>query len=1447
MLLYLALLLIASLPSVRAKMAERLSEAISTKIGSRAEIGNVKVDLFNTLTIDSLTIWDQRGGKMMTVGQAVGSVELMPLISSGKIKIANLKIFRGQLNLYRDTPHAQANYQFAIDSLMAKDGKDKGMEVDLRSVVLRDIALLYDVRSEFPNGKAIDINHVDVERLNASLVLKDLDKKQPSVRIRNLALRLRNGMGIEEMRASIVPDGAGNHVADVAVMELRLGNNLLWRAEDTQAVINSQTLSLNSLKLKSMLTAGSQFYDIAANVIKKTDNSTRPIEADMAVSSGSRKVADIKMRCAADIGESFNADVDLHITREEVDDVLRSLGIAMPDNEILNAVEYLDNVGKVDVNHDKVVYSGSVKSNICDIESDVEVRGSNAQYTLNIASATVPSSFKEGNVLQVSDANITGQTACRNGRWDKLLDASLSQIINELNGKVKASVAKATLGDVSLDNINMVCDLNDGKVLNEFSVDDSKLGLHAIVETRSAGETQSLYATVDVDHMKSGELGMRNSMLPTDFSGKIECSADNVFSLPGNFAVKMNDVAARYGNDVHSIDYLSVNGMTQGNAHKYTLDSDVATGEMVTNIPLHRLSDMIVEQISDHLPALNSRGNSERRDGWSYANMQLRMNDLSLMSDVLDLDLTTEEPVDITGFVTDNGRRMSFTLSAPALSIDGVKYEGLSGWINNSTDSLAGAMMMTRYFGAAPVRIENHLSGRDNNIFSEALWKNLKNGNTYGSLKTETKLRRDADNRLAVSTHVLPTNLFIADTAWQISPATLEYDGTAFRIKDLTVSRGEQYVSVNANVGNQEKDLLVELNDVEVAYLLGLTNFKPVSFGGKASGSIKNSAENPNEIHADLFVRDFLFNDASLGVLDAKGLYDIEGSVLSINAKAQRAETDSTLIDGKVKLKDKLLDFHFKSEKTNLQFLNRYVGRFIDDLEGTTSGDFHLFGTFRDVQMEADETINYFAFRPKMLGVLYTMENQPIHIRPDTIDFTGFKVRDPYGNEADVRGSVNHHYLFRFNYDIDFDLHDLMTINWKEENSRAFWGRIFTDGHMNLHGTTRDVHLTGELTSANGDDKSVLYYNSGTYGAVDENKEYIHFVSSRDAMATTGDAPDASIETVIANTGADVRMDIKFNATPDATLNIVTDPVTRDQMSLVGVGPLQLTYYNKGRFALNGLYSVNDGNYKLTIKDIIHKNFDIQSGGYLRFNGAPAEADINLKGVHRVNSVSLSDLNVGASRSNSTVGVDCILNFSGKAADPKVSFDIDFPKANSDENLMLKKFILTEEDRNMQAVYLLSIGRFYTYNYNDFSTNTGGQNQSTVAMTSFLAGTLSGQINNILQDAFHITNWNFGTSVAAGRMGWDDMEVQGSLSGKMFNNRLLFNGNIGYRDQVTTYSNNFIGDFNLQWLLNKSGTISLKAYSETNDRYFTKSSLTTQGGGILFQKDFRKLREFFNK
>ncbi len=106
------------------------------------------------------------------------------------------------------------------------------------------------------------------------------------------------------------------------------------------------------------------------------------------------------------------------------------------------------------------------------------------------------------------------------------------------------------------------------------------------------------------------------------------------------------------------------------------------------------------------------------------------------------------------------------------------------------------------------------------------------------------------------------------------------------------------------------------------------------------------------------------------------------------------------------------------------------------------------------------------------------------------------------------------------------------------------------------------------------------------------------------------------------------------------------------------------------------------------------------------------------------------------------------------------------------------------------------------------------------------------------------SNWTFGANVATGEMGWSDMEVGGLLSGRLFNNRLLVNGNFGYRER--TYSNtNFVGDFDINYLLTPSGSFSVKAYSETNDRYFSKSSMTTQGVGLQAKREFNSIRDLF--
>ena len=111
---------------------------------------------------------------------------------------------------------------------------------------------------------------------------------------------------------------------------------------------------------------------------------------------------------------------------------------------------------------------------------------------------------------------------------------------------------------------------------------------------------------------------------------------------------------------------------------------------------------------------------------------------------------------------------------------------------------------------------------------------------------------------------------------------------------------------------------------------------------------------------------------------------------------------------------------------------------------------------------------------------------------------------------------------------------------------------------------------------------------------------------------------------------------------------------------------------------------------------------------------------------------------------------------------------------------MVRSIVSTEEERNMQAVYLLGMGRFF-----NTATNKGnyGQDQSITAVNSLLSSTLSTQLNQFIANATGTSKWSFGANFKTGDDGWRNMDVEGMLSGTLFDDRLIVGGNFGYREK----------------------------------------------------------------
>ena len=257
---------------------------------------------------------------------------------------------------------------------------------------------------------------------------------------------------------------------------------------------------------------------------------------------------------------------------------------------------------------------------------------------------------------------------------------------------------------------------------------------------------------------------------------------------------------------------------------------------------------------------------------------------------------------------------------------------------------------------------------------------------------------------------------------------------------------------------------------------------------------------------------------------------------------------------------------------------------------------------------------------------------------------------------------------------------------------------------------------------------------------------------------------------------------------------------------------------------------------------IVTKVFNIKSGSQISFRGNPLEADLNIDAIYSL-TANLTDLSESFAEekelSRTTVPVNTVLSVSGNLQHPDLKFDIAFPTLTQDIDRQVRSIISTEEMMNRQIIYLLALGKFYTPDY----MNVGQARNNELA--SVASSTLSSQLSNMLGQISD--KWNIGTNIRSDKGDFSDVEVELALSSQLLNNRLIFNGNFGYRDNQVN-SNAFVGDFDLEYLLNKSGSLRLKAYNHYNDRnYYIKSALTTQGVGIMFKRDFGRFTELFNR
>ena len=277
-------------------------------------------------------------------------------------------------------------------------------------------------------------------------------------------------------------------------------------------------------------------------------------------------------------------------------------------------------------------------------------------------------------------------------------------------------------------------------------------------------------------------------------------------------------------------------------------------------------------------------------------------------------------------------------------------------------------------------------------------------------------------------------------------------------------------------------------------------------------------------------------------------------------------------------------------------------------------------------------------------------------------------------------------------------------------------------------------------------------------------------------------------------------------------------------------------------FSLGGDYTIQDGSFHFSALNVVSRNFTIQDGSTLRFNGDVWNTDLDVKGRYTTKA-SLSNLlpsyyeegETGSGRRT----VYCGINISGKLRNPEVDFDIEVPDLNPVIQGQVESALNSEDKVQKQFVYLLIAGNFLPTDESGITAN------GSEVLLSNVSSIMSGQLNNIFQklDIPLDLGLNYQTTQA----GRDLFDV--AVSTQLFNNRVIVNGTVGNKQLVGGATTNEIaGDLDIEIKLNRSGSLRMSLFSHSADQYtYYLDNSQRNGGGITYQREFNSFGQFFRE
>ena len=1461
--LYLLIILTFSIPAVQEYLGKRAANVLAEKLGTSVTIGRLKYGLLSHLTLYQVNIKDQQGADMLTAGRISAHLDLMPL-TDGKISISTAQLFGAHAKLYQRDSLAKPNFQFVLDSLASKDTTSTSpLNLRINSLIIRHSTVSYDRKDLPQTAGVLNPNHLQISDISSHIILKALSEDSLNVNIKRLSFKEQSGLNITRLSMHFEGGRKNSSLTDFVLRmpgtNIQLGDikaNYRFRGEHfvTPSLHYSGSIEPSTITLSDLaclLPSLNTFQSTLSLAIIFNGEGERLNVPMLHIGS---TTGDIGINIGGWIKDlrasqpTWNADIhDLALSAKTVSFISENL-----QGQRIQVPQELVRMGNI---HMKGHANGK-GTNTIDTHNQLQTDAGSVNMTLAIDEKRHFNGHidtKDFNLKKVLDDDQFGILSTDIDLSGQLPDHQ--PLMVKANGVVHQFEFKGyNYQHINIDGLYSPTDIH-----GHASIDDANIGLMVDGSIVKIGKQHNVKLEATFANISPKAINLSDKWGEGRFFGDIKADflASNINDAVGTFDI--TELSLQGHRASYDLESFHIESGYDGDIHYVTMTSDFGEASIRGDFDYQTLPQSFTNFIATRMSTIPGLPAVDNRVHNNFS-IQATIRKSDWVQHLLRTPFYITKPITLRGSLNDERQQIFMECDMPQFFYDGSRYDNAHISILSPINTLQYDASITKHYdGTDDMELQVMGSVHNDQVTATLQWNNHAEEQTSGRVTALAYFNSSFDNTQQTFVKLARSKMTIKNKTWEIQPATICYTGKSLNINGFSIRHDKQYLSVEGIASESKQDVLnIKMRDLDIDYLLELVDFDAVSFSGKATGGgTLRGVMGDLEADAKLVVKKFEFEHGRMGSLDAVVKWNTEKEQIDVQATAVDSKA-STIIGGYISPKRDYLDLDIRAVGTRLDFAKSFTETFIDQIDGNVYGNVKLAGPLSALNLYGDLILNGKA-HVSTLNCTYEMKNDTLLLTRDNITFKNCEIYDIYGNKGVMTGGIHHNDLTNLTYDIYLDARNLLAYDFKTFGDATFYGTAYADGTVAIHGRENSLLIEADVTPKRG---TVFVYNAASPDVITD-QEFIVWGSKDESakprfQSTLKDANETAESdlTPRADLRTDVRMNLRINATPDATIRLLMDERTNDYITMQGSGDLQTSFYNKGSFNMFGTYRISEGTYGITIQNIIKKNFVFKEGGTITFGGDPYDARLDMQAQHTVNGVSLSDLNVGKSFAN-TVRVNCLMNISGQPRSPIIDFDLKILNVSSDEEQMLRSIINSEEEMNQQVIYLLAVGRFYPQGANNANEEeTAGQSKTSLAMQSLLSGTLSSQLNDVLNRVIKSNNWSFGANISTGDDGWNNAEYEGIINGRLLNNRLLINGQFGYRDgttattasttKATTATPSFIGDFDIRYLLLPNGNLAFKVYNQTNDRYFTKSSLNTQGIGIIMQKEFNGLADLLS-